>query len=207
MFTWGGCRVRMAKEMSGLVAFPVGACCGDDIEGGGVRGGAQVGEVGLRSVFERGQGLAGPLAKKEVAEDRAELIYLTNTSPRLERGNGGSNTAASRSKVSSLAHVAHQCQHRYLFYRSDGDAWASGGQADSSADQDLDSPRVQIYAAPARIVFCLLLSSPVRFGSLRLDRLVGGIVGSLHCICAAGAIAASRANLMLSSCDEQVRRL
>ncbi|EJK67369.1 hypothetical protein THAOC_11608, partial [Thalassiosira oceanica] len=31
-----------------------------------------VGEVGLRSVLERGQGLAGPLAKKEVAEDRAE---------------------------------------------------------------------------------------------------------------------------------------
>ncbi|EJK57671.1 hypothetical protein THAOC_22258, partial [Thalassiosira oceanica] len=63
MFAWGWCRVRMAKEMSGLVALPVGACCGDDIEGGGVRGGAQVGEVGLRSVLDRGQGLAGPLAK------------------------------------------------------------------------------------------------------------------------------------------------
>ncbi|EJK76185.1 hypothetical protein THAOC_02070 [Thalassiosira oceanica] len=73
MFAWGWCRVRMAKEMSGLVALPVGACCGDDVEGGGVRGGAQVGEVGLRSVLERGQGLAGPLAKKEVAEDRAEV--------------------------------------------------------------------------------------------------------------------------------------
>ncbi|EJK70870.1 hypothetical protein THAOC_07737, partial [Thalassiosira oceanica] len=59
MFAWGGCRVRMAKEMSGFVALPVGACCGDDIEGGGVRGGAQVGEVGLWSVLERGQGLAG----------------------------------------------------------------------------------------------------------------------------------------------------
>ncbi|EJK62598.1 hypothetical protein THAOC_16783, partial [Thalassiosira oceanica] len=67
MFTWGGCRVRMAKEMSGLVALPVGACCGDDIEGGGVRGGAQVGEVGLRSVLERGQGPGpGPVAKKEL---------------------------------------------------------------------------------------------------------------------------------------------
>ncbi|EJK72061.1 hypothetical protein THAOC_06447, partial [Thalassiosira oceanica] len=78
MFTWGGCRVRMAKEMSGLVALPVGACCGDDIEGGGVRGGAQVGEVGLRSVLERGQGLAGPSAKKEVAEDRAEVAVGTD---------------------------------------------------------------------------------------------------------------------------------
>ena len=36
MFAWGGCRVRVAKEVSGLVALPVGACCGDDIEGGGV---------------------------------------------------------------------------------------------------------------------------------------------------------------------------
>ncbi|EJK60569.1 hypothetical protein THAOC_19050, partial [Thalassiosira oceanica] len=56
--------------------LPVGACCGDDIEGGGVRCGAQVGEFGLRSVLERGQGLAGPLAKKEVAEDRADRISL-----------------------------------------------------------------------------------------------------------------------------------
>ena len=79
MFAWGGCRVRMAKEMSGLVALPVGACCGDDIEGGGVRGGAQVGEVGLRSVLERGQGLAGPLAKKEVAEDWAKVAVVSPT--------------------------------------------------------------------------------------------------------------------------------
>ncbi|EJK77699.1 hypothetical protein THAOC_00452, partial [Thalassiosira oceanica] len=50
---------------------------------------------------------------------------------------------ASRSKVSALAHVAHQCQHCYLLlYRSVGDAWASRGLADSSADRDLDSPRV-----------------------------------------------------------------
>ncbi|EJK52008.1 hypothetical protein THAOC_28765, partial [Thalassiosira oceanica] len=67
MFTWGGCCVGVA------VALPVGACCGYDVERGGVRGGAQVCEVDLRSVLERGQGLAGPLAKKEVAEDRVEV--------------------------------------------------------------------------------------------------------------------------------------
>ncbi|EJK59346.1 hypothetical protein THAOC_20447, partial [Thalassiosira oceanica] len=44
------------------------------VEGGGVGGGAEVCEVGLRSVLERGgQGLAGPSAIKEVAEDRAEV--------------------------------------------------------------------------------------------------------------------------------------
>ncbi|EJK75549.1 hypothetical protein THAOC_02722, partial [Thalassiosira oceanica] len=63
-FAWGGCRVRVAKEVPGLVALPVGACCGDDIEGGGVQGGVEVGEVGLRSVLERGQGLAGQLGQK-----------------------------------------------------------------------------------------------------------------------------------------------
>ncbi|EJK57590.1 hypothetical protein THAOC_22352 [Thalassiosira oceanica] len=78
MFTWGGCRVGVTKEVPGLVALPVGACCGDDVEGGGVRGGAEVCEVGLRSVLERGQGLAGPLAKKEVAEDRAEVAVGSN---------------------------------------------------------------------------------------------------------------------------------
>ncbi|EJK58086.1 hypothetical protein THAOC_21814, partial [Thalassiosira oceanica] len=39
---------------------------------------AQVGEVGLWSVLERGQGLAGSLAKKEVAEDRAEVAVGTD---------------------------------------------------------------------------------------------------------------------------------
>ncbi|EJK56642.1 hypothetical protein THAOC_23432 [Thalassiosira oceanica] len=100
MFAWGGCRVRMAKEMSGLVALPVGACCGDDIEGGGVRGGAQVGEVGLWSVLERGQGLAGSLAKKEVAEDRAEVAVGTDgdgedivgPAPGAARGDSGRRT-------------------------------------------------------------------------------------------------------------------
>ena len=73
MFAWGGSRVRVTKEVPGLGAFPVGAGGGDDVEGGGVGGGAEVCDVGLRSVLERGQGLAGSLAKKEVAEDRAEV--------------------------------------------------------------------------------------------------------------------------------------
>ncbi|EJK71241.1 hypothetical protein THAOC_07340, partial [Thalassiosira oceanica] len=82
MFTWGGCCVGVAKEVPGLVAFPVGTGGGDDVEGGvagwesEVARGAEVCEVGLRSVLEleRGQGLAGPFAKKEVAEDRAEVV-------------------------------------------------------------------------------------------------------------------------------------
>ncbi|EJK60638.1 hypothetical protein THAOC_18969 [Thalassiosira oceanica] len=82
MFTWGGCRVGVTKEVSGLVTFPV--CTGgvDDVEGGGVGGGAEVCEVGLlaylRSVLGRGQGLVGSLAKKEVAEDRAEVAVGSN---------------------------------------------------------------------------------------------------------------------------------
>ncbi|EJK51694.1 hypothetical protein THAOC_29112, partial [Thalassiosira oceanica] len=39
MFAWGGSRVRVTKEVSGLVAFPVGAGGGDDVKGGGVGGG------------------------------------------------------------------------------------------------------------------------------------------------------------------------
>ncbi|EJK59387.1 hypothetical protein THAOC_20404, partial [Thalassiosira oceanica] len=75
MFTWGGwCRrVGVTKEVSGLVAFPVGTGGGDGVEGGGMGGGAEVCEVGLRSVLERRRGLVGPLAKKEVVEDRAEV--------------------------------------------------------------------------------------------------------------------------------------
>ncbi|EJK71160.1 hypothetical protein THAOC_07426, partial [Thalassiosira oceanica] len=42
------------------------------------RGADDVGEVGLRSVLERGQGLAGSLAKKEVAEDWAEVAVGTD---------------------------------------------------------------------------------------------------------------------------------
>ena len=73
MVARGGGRVRVTKEVSGLVAPPVGACGGDDVKGGRVGCGAMVRKVGLRSVSERGQGLTGPLAKKEVAEERAEV--------------------------------------------------------------------------------------------------------------------------------------
>ncbi|EJK54674.1 hypothetical protein THAOC_25678 [Thalassiosira oceanica] len=38
MFTWGGCCVGVAKEVPGLVAFPVGTGGGDDVEGDGVGG-------------------------------------------------------------------------------------------------------------------------------------------------------------------------
>ena len=68
----------MTKEVSGLVALPGGACGGDDVEGCGVGCGATVRQVGLRSVSERGQGLTGPLAKKEVSEDRAEVAVRSD---------------------------------------------------------------------------------------------------------------------------------
>ena len=77
MFAWGGSRVRVTKEVPGLGAFPVGAGGGDDVEGGGVGGGTEVCDVGMR-----GEGpLASDFTQDQKSPPLRHLWYVFDTKP------------------------------------------------------------------------------------------------------------------------------